>query len=113
MAFDVKIQLRLKLAEISRRLQTAHKDGLEEALLFDVLPDAFRGSPFKTGNNARSIEVEVKEVGGRIEGSIFTQSGYGGWLEIGTSKMPARPYLFPAVERNREAILKAIKRRIP
>ncbi len=114
MAFDVEVQLRLKLAEIFRRLQGATKDGLEEALLLDVLPEAVQGSPVKTGTNRRSINIETEiNSKGEVEGKLFTQSGYGGYLEVGTSKMPARPYLFPAVERHREAIAKAIKRRIP
>jgi hypothetical protein len=33
---------------------------------------------------------------GRIQAQLFTQSGYGGYLEIGTYKMEARPYLYPA-----------------
>ena len=114
MAFDVEIQLRLQLAEIFRRVQGATEDGLEEALLLDVLPEAVKLSPVKTGTNRRSIDVETGiNSKGEAEGMIFTQSGYGGYIEVGTSRMPARPYLFPAVERNSEAILKAIKRRIP
>ncbi len=114
MAFDVEVVLRLKLAEIFRRVQEAHKDGLEEVLLIDVLTTAVELSPKKTGNNARSIEVETEiNSKGEVEGKLFTQSGYGGWLEVGTSKMPARPYLFPAFELNREKILKALQRKIP
>lgn len=34
---------------------------------------------------------------------VYTQSGYGGWLELGTKKMSARPYIYTgfmrAVER--------------
>ena len=112
--FDVDFQLQQQLGEIFRRLQDATEGGLEEALLFDVLPTAVRLSPVKSGTNRRSIDIEVKTtLSGKVEGSIFTQSGYGGWLEVGTSRMGARPYLRPAVERNRDAILKAIKRRIP
>ena len=83
-------------------------------LLIDVLTTAVELSPKKTGNNARSIQVETEiNSKGEVEGKLFTQSGYGGFLEIGTSKMPARPYLFPAFELNREKILKAIKGKIP
>ena len=114
MSADVEVVLRLKLAEIFRRVQEATKDGLEEVLLIDVLTTAVELSPKKTGTNARSIEVETEiNSKGEVEGTLFTQSGYGGYLEVGTSKMPARPYLFPAFELNREKILKAIKRRIP
>lgn len=29
---------------------------------------------------------------------IYTQSGYGGWLELGTKRMAARPYIMPAFQ---------------
>ncbi len=48
MAFDVEVQLRLQLAEIFRRVQGATEDGLEEALLLDVLPEAVQLSPHHT-----------------------------------------------------------------
>jgi hypothetical protein len=35
---------------------------------------------------------------GVVEATLFTQSGYGGYLEIGTSKMKAVPYLQPAFD---------------
>lgn len=47
-------------------------------------------SPVDTGNNRDSIKWEELRKGECI---VFTESGYGGWLEIGTSKMPARPYI--------------------
>ena len=62
-----------------------------------------------TGNNRRSIDSEVKEEGGRVVAEVFTQSGYGGYLEIGTTKMPARPYLKPAFDKNRELFLRATR----
>ncbi|KKN50676.1 hypothetical protein LCGC14_0630250 [marine sediment metagenome] len=82
--------------------------GFQRGMLLEVLPDAVKNSPFEFGNNRRSINFELKRTSDGIEGSIFSQSGYGGYLEVGTSKMPARPYLRPAVEKNREKILEEI-----
>jgi len=36
----------------------------------------------------------------KIEGAVYSTSGYGGYLETGTSKMPARPYMKPALDAN-------------
>jgi HK97 gp10 family phage protein len=52
-------------------------------------------SPRATGNNANSIATDLKK-GENVTGRVYTQSGYGGWLEIGTARMPARPYFVPA-----------------
>ena len=87
-----------------------------DAIMRDATPDAYDIieeiadtateiardlSPNATGNNERSIEYEElfsnfsarKFIGFRI----FTQSGYGGHLELGTRKMPARPYMLPGI----------------
>ena len=80
------------------------------------------GSPFDTGHNRRSIGWMVSPAGrisfGTLSTSsgkkgsggvktqsdipvvaLATSSGYGGWLEIGTRKMHARPYLVPSVKK--------------
>jgi HK97 gp10 family phage protein len=49
------------------------------------------------GNNRDSINYESSG----LEGRVFTESGYGGWLEIGTSRMAARPYFRPAFEQQK------------
>ena len=70
-----------------------------------------------TGNNKRSISVEVSGMGTiagsgserivddtKIEGAVYFTSGYGGYLEVGTQhmdgtvKMPARPYIRPSFD---------------
>lgn len=74
-------------------------------------------SPYDTGNNRKSITADytlgggakIKHLGemsaaGGKEGfslrekdmgfRVYTQSGYGGWLELGTKRMPARPYIY-------------------
>jgi len=61
-------------------------------------------TPVKTGNNRRSIAIDpAKKNGETPTARVFTTSGYGGWLEIGTSKMAARPYMAPAFEAAKKA----------
>ena len=72
-------------------------------------------SPVDTSLNKKSISLEVYQAGqlvssqgGSSDGAdieppitgfrVFTISGYGGYLEIGTSKMRAQPYIQPAFE---------------
>lgn len=58
-----------------------------------------------TGTLVKSIRVETTPRG------IFVGStlNYAGWLEFGTKKMGARPWLNPALESNRATILKIFK----
>jgi HK97 gp10 family phage protein len=51
-------------------------------------------SPVDTGNNRDSIDFEAKG----LHAEVFTESGYGGFLEVGTSRMAARPYFRPAFD---------------
>ena len=74
----------------------------------ECVAEAKKRSPHDTGHNMRSINPggAVHSSGAttidpkNIDGEVFTTSGYGGWLEIGTHhpKKPARPYLKPAVD---------------
>jgi len=53
-----------------------------------------------TGRLVSSVQVEVRA----DDVYVGTNVEYAPWLEFGTQKMAARPWLFPALERNREAI---------
>ena len=59
----------------------------------------------QTGRLRSSIAHEV----GDSEVVIGTNVVYGKDLEYGTSRMPPYPWLFPAVESNREKIIEILK----
>lgn len=107
MPLDIGFKLNLNPAAL-QEIKQALREGFEIATIA-VHGDAVDHSPWEFGTNARSIDSEVKEEGGKPVATVFTQSGYGGYLEIGTTKMPARPYLKPAFDRNRELFLQATK----
>ena len=54
------------------------------------------GSPYLTGNNRDSIFFEAHDP---LSWRIGTRSGYGAWLELGTSRRAATPYMAPAVQQ--------------
>jgi len=58
-----------------------------------------------TGKLVQSIQVEVRS------GDVYVGTGlsYAPHLEFGTKNMQARPWLFPALERNREKITGMIR----
>ena len=109
------IDLNLRTEEVTKQVIEANKLAMRDATA-EVTRDAVKGSPWETGNNRRSIVGEASGMGmvasgglgqierivddAKIEGAVYSSSGYGGYLETGTSKMPARPYIRPAMERN-------------
>lgn len=115
MKMNVAVDLNLRVKEASREILNAHRLAMRDTVV-DVAHDAVQLSPWRTGNNRRSIAGETSGMGAvasggkgraermvddsKIEGSIYSTSGYGGFLETGTSKMPARPYIKPATDRN-------------
>ena len=88
MSLDVRARFRLTGLLTTVKMTAAIEAGLKDAFLFDVLPLAVKLSPHITGNNRRSIKFSVK--GKTAE--IHTESGYGGYLEVGTARMPARVF---------------------
>jgi len=66
----------------------------------------WRPQRIDTGNNNRSIDwacPPAKQAPAGVSVSdgdvaIFTQSGYGGYLEVGTAKIGPVPYIVPAAE---------------
>lgn len=111
MAFiEINLALALKRSAFDAKLRRAIADGMEEALDDPIKTAAVQGSPYRRGTNRRSIDFDVDRA--KLTGRLFTQSGYGGYLEVGTSRMGPRPYMVPAVERNKDAIANAIKRHL-
>lgn len=104
--------LNLKTKEVQDKVKKATKQGLKDVVV-DIANDAIKGSPIDTGHNRRSIRFEVGP-GGEVakaetEGAVYSTSGYGGFLETGTVKMPAQPYFKPALDRNIKNLPKNIK----
>jgi len=58
-----------------------------------------------TGRLASSMQFEIDG----LTGYVFTPVEYGPYLEFGTSRMAARPFLFPSVEEERPVFMKALK----
>lgn len=77
------------LIEVDRRVDIA----LEE-MAIDALAEARRLVPVRTGALRASIVVSVS--GRRIV--LGSDLEYAPWVEMGTPKMAARPYLRPAIE---------------
>lgn len=87
-------------------------EGLARNLELKALGKLGDRPPGGTGTNRRSIDYTVETTERGTEAKLFTQDGYGGFLEVGTSKMRAQPYLYPAFIENVDKIPAAIKLKI-
>ena len=96
-AADWKFNLRI--GEAQAETQQAIFNAVQELFELDIKPEAIRGSPVLTGTNRRSIDTTVEQTAQGTKASLFTQSGYGGYLEVGTRRIQSRPYLYPAFQK--------------
>jgi hypothetical protein len=64
------------------------------------------------GENRDSIRSKVTQVKKGVKATLSTHSGFGGFLELGTVKTPAQPYLYPAFEEHIYDLPAAVKDRI-
>jgi len=80
---------------LARKLGLRLDQIVKEDFVDTAIEIAKAKSPYLTGNNRRKIKSQkIPRASGWWIGS---KSGYGGYLEFGTSTMPARPYFFPAL----------------
>lgn len=124
MKMEVSVELNLKTEEVVEKVTEASRMAMRDTVV-EVANSSIKLSPWKTGNNRRSIffgasgfnhEQASGEGRGsedtwtgedrsllddsKIEGAVYSSSGYGGFLETGTSKMPAQPYMKPSLDMN-------------
>lgn len=85
-----------------------------------VLDSAKQRVPVDTGALQASLKLRAMKRSKNVLGvQILTGKGffvgkqfYGAFLELGTHKLPARPYLRPALEENRTSVLGLMQQEI-
>lgn len=87
--------------ELLKKLKQAEERALEGVGVF-VTGEASARSPVDTGNLRSSINHQVNA--GEKSVKIGSPVEYGIYIEKGTSKMSAQPFLEPAVTKNRGRI---------
>lgn len=104
------------LAELEAQLVELGRNGGRRALRKGLraganvgLKEARSRVPKKTGNTAK--KTRVKDQGVRGEDATFsvTTNYVGRFLEMGTSKMAARPFIRPAFESRASDIVEAVR----
>ena len=80
--------------------------------LVPVRAEAKALAPVDTGALRRSIRIKTEIKDGQIIGKVGTYLHYGKYVELGTSKMYAQPFLLPAFYTWRDEVDRDIKERI-
>lgn len=96
-----------KLNEIIAKLP-ANRDKIVKAGAFEVLREAQQNAPVDTGALRANADVNTKYAGDGIMSVEFYQE-YAPYVELGTYKMAARPFLTPAVEAGEKKLVSLIK----
>lgn len=100
---------KLRTAQVKAEVEAATLKAVQEVFELDIKPEAAKGTPVLTGTNRRSIDTETTQTPTGVQAQIFTQSGYGGYLEVGTKKMEARPYILPAFNKFRSKLFDLLR----
>lgn len=97
--------------ELANRVETDAFNSIKEGSVSDAghVPSA----PGEPPNNDSSVLADNIETirgsePGTIKYTVSSNAPYAAFLEFGTSKMAARPYMRPALEKNRERISKRL-----
>ena len=97
----------------SQRLLDAMRAKLVPAVQAGALlieNDAKLNSPVRTGTLRRSIHTDVdQESEDRVSARVSPGVDYGVYVEMGTRKMAAHPYLRPAFESQKDAAIEEVK----
>lgn len=127
---DVIIELRMN-PTLKAQMRVIQLAAVKQVFELDILPKAVADSPvtveglehnlqqgkkgvvaYGTGHNRQSLDTTVEVTDKGVEASLYSQSGYGGYLELGTSKMRAQPYIFPAFLAFKDKIVAVMKEMI-
>ena len=137
MKLRFELTTNLKIPEVTAAMENAARLALRDTVVA-VSRYAINKSPYLHGNNRRSIYFGVSGVHqqasgegrkagdtftgedtsvideSKLQGAVYSTSGYGGYLETGTVKMGARPYMKPGMdlEFTAEKIVERMKRHI-
>jgi hypothetical protein len=92
--------LNLRTEEAQKLIQEAEYAAVNEALAATV-EDARSMCPRSehprhATHNADTITKRLRRTDAGLKGTVFTESGYGGFIERGTANMAAHAYVYPA-----------------
>lgn len=97
-----------KLSVMNTKARKAVEQQIAESAL-NIQMGAKKRCPVRTGALRNSITVDFY---GKMSAQIGPHMPYAAYVEYGTKKMAAQPYLFPAFEEERPKLEEGIKKAI-
>lgn len=95
------------LNKLPERIGTAARTAVQDETKL-VAEDMRRAAPRRTGELARSIQVEVKD----LEGKAVATARHAIFVEYGTSSTPEQPFAGPAAERSRRRFPRRLRQAV-
>lgn len=80
------------------------------AVAGDVADDAERDAPERSGDLKKAIRAELERVLTDLVADVVAGVFYARFVENGTAKLAARPFLFPAFERHSRRYYDGLRR---
>lgn len=100
--------MQASLRAYARRVEAAVAAVVTEYALL-IQRDAQVLAPVDTGALRDSIRVELEALAARVLAGGTLDVDYERFVEFGTSRAPAQPFLFPAFERHKAAFVRAVR----
>lgn len=108
MAVKITATLTLRTTESNAIFKEALYEAMQELFEIEILSTAKELVPVLAeatterfpGQLRESIDAKVTKLKRGVRGKVFTTSGYGGYVELGTKKMDAEPYIYPAFQEH-------------
>lgn len=108
MAVKIVATLNLRTTESSALFKEALYESMLELFEIDIVSTAKELVPVlaeatterEPGALRDSISAKVTKLKKGVRAKVTTDTGYGGYVELGTKKMGAEPYLYPAFQEN-------------
>lgn len=96
------------------RMKSAIADATEETVddITEHAKDLAFFGKYATGETKQSISNTVKESAKGVHAEIFTKSGHGGFIEVGTKHNKAEPFLYPAFQRTVNEIFGKLREKL-
>lgn len=110
----MKVNVNLRGEKEFRRILNRYERGTENDIsreltrsAYNIQSSAKRKAPVDTGFLRSNIVVNIAR---KLTKTVRSMAEYSSYLEFGTSKMAARPYMRPAWEEERPKLLSRLKK---